>query len=362
MAQKPTILITGVSGNLGLRVLEFVPDFDVIGVDTRVPEGPARLASFEKIDLGEERSCDQLLELLRRYRPEAVAHLAFVGDPLHSRAFDREKMWHVNVAGTGRMLEAIAEHNRMLGGVHRFIFPSTALLYGPNLSKPVEEDAPLQPNPLVYVAHKRETDVTVQSRVKNMKCKSYILRMQPFAGPGAQNIFLSALRGRPVGDGRLAARLRRRGTRFPLVLPSNGEYLQHKFQCVHVDDAARLIAAIFQRRQSDPPLTILNVAGKGDPVTLGVAARIAQCEIKRAPGRSASRILLRFLWNLGVSDVPPEALPYLLGSSVVDTARLRVFLGEDYRKVMHYTCEEALADTFAEEHDASIEPKETSLT
>jgi nucleoside-diphosphate-sugar epimerase len=362
MAQKPTILLTGVSGNLGLRVLEFLPDFDVIGVDTRAPEDSSRLALFEKVDLAEERSCDQLLELLRRYRPEGVAHLAFAGDTLHLKSFDREKMWHTNVAGTGRVLEAVSEHNRMLGGVHRFVYPSTALLYGPSLSKPIAEDATLQSNPLLYAVHKRETDITVQARAKSLKCKTYILRLQPFAGPGVKNIFLSALRGLPVGEGRLAARLRRRGTRFPLVLPSNGDYLQHKFQCVHVDDAARLVAFIFSRHQSDPALNILNVAGKGDPVTLGVAARIAQCEIKRVPGRRASRMLLRFLWNLGVSDVPPEALPYLLGSSVLDMARLRIFLGEDYRKVMHYTCEEALAETFASPRGVPAHQTAASLT
>jgi hypothetical protein len=30
----------------------------------------------------------------------------------------------------------------------------------------------------------------------------------------------------------------------------------------------------------------------------------------------------------------------------MDTARLRVFLGEHYRSVIEHTCEEALADSF----------------
>ncbi|HZS27049.1 MAG TPA: NAD-dependent epimerase/dehydratase family protein, partial [Candidatus Angelobacter sp.] len=78
MAQKPTVLITGVSGNLGLRLLKQLSDFNVIGADIREPEEAATLGRFEKIDLAEERSCDQLLELMRAHRPEAVAHLAFV--------------------------------------------------------------------------------------------------------------------------------------------------------------------------------------------------------------------------------------------------------------------------------------------
>ena len=36
--QKPTVLITGVSGNLGVRLLKQLADFNVIGTDVREPE------------------------------------------------------------------------------------------------------------------------------------------------------------------------------------------------------------------------------------------------------------------------------------------------------------------------------------
>src|SRR5437016_3130388 len=125
MAEKPTVLITGVSGKLGLRVLKQLPDFHVVGVDVRPPENAPTLTYFEETDLAQERSCDQLLQLLRAYRPEAVVHLAFVVDPGRSGVLERNKMWHVNVAGSGRVLEAVSEHNRRLGGMHKFIFPSS---------------------------------------------------------------------------------------------------------------------------------------------------------------------------------------------------------------------------------------------
>ena len=358
MGQKPAILVTGVSGNLGLRLLEYASDFDVIGVDLHPPEtGP--VAAFEQMDLAEERSCGQLLDLLRRYRPEGIAHLAFVGDSRPTAALTRDLMWHTNVAGTGRVLEAIAEHNRMLGGIDRFVFPSTALLYGASTNRPLAEDAPLQKSALLYAQHKHEADLTIQARAHALKCKTCILRLQPFAGPGASNFWLSALRGQPIGDGRVARRMQRRNTRFPLPLPSKGSFLEHKFQFVHVDDVARLVAAALRRRQSDPPLSIINVAGRGEPVTLATATRMANTEIKRMPGRRACNMALKFLWNMGVSAVPPEALPFLLGSSVLDTARLRVFLGDDYRKVMQFTCEEALAASFEKQPPApSIQPSE----
>lgn len=347
MASKTTVLITGVSGNLGLRLLKQLPDFQVIGVDVREPEAPNALFRFEKVDFAEERSCDQLLDLMRAYRPEAVVHLAFVVDPLRTGITNRKHMWNVNVAGTSRVTEAIAEHNRMVGGIDKFIFPSSSLVYGPDLAKPVTEDAPLAAQSLPYALHQQEADQTVQARAKGMrKCKTYILRPAVYAGATVQNYQLGVLRGVPGGKGRLGERMRRRGVRLPLLLPSRGNYLEHKFQFVHVDDVARLIAHILHRKEADPRLTTLNVAGRGDPLSLRRCIEIAKIEVKRVPTKALCRQTVRFLWNLGVSDIPPEAVPYMLGSSAMDTAKMRVFLGEHYRQVITYTCEEALQESF----------------
>jgi nucleoside-diphosphate-sugar epimerase len=174
-----------------------------------------------------------------------------------------------------------------------------------------------------------------------------------YAGATVQNYQLGVLRGIPGGKGRLAERLRRQNKRLPLWLPSRGNYLEHKFQFVHVDDVARLIAHILRRKLADPKLTILNVAGRGDPLELRRCIDIAGIEVQRVPAKAICKQALRLLWDLGVSDIPPEALPYLLGSSTMDTARLRVFLGEHYRSVIEHTCEEALADSFTNTFQAA---------
>jgi nucleoside-diphosphate-sugar epimerase len=246
--------------------------------------------------------------------------------------------------------EATAEHNRMIGGVERFIFPSSAMVYGPELPHPVTEDAPLNAQRLPYALQQQEADTTVQQRAKDLrKCKTYILRPQVYAGAMVENYQLGVLRGVPRGKGRLAERLRRRGVRLPLLLPSRGNHFEHKFQFVHIDDVARLITHILHRRQADSRLTILNVAGRGEALPLRRCIEIAGIEVRRVPATSICRQAVRLLWDLGVSDIPPEALPYLLGSSSLDTARMRVFLGEHYRSVIQYTCEEALADSFRSE-------------
>lgn len=344
--QKLTVLLTGISGNLGLRVVQLLADFKVVGVDVHPPESAGTLAHFERIDLREERSCTQLLELMRRYRPDAIVHLAFIVDPLRSGVVDPQNMWQTNVAGTGRVIEAVAEYNRMLGGLRKFLFVSSVSVYGPDLPKAVSEDAPLQAHTLPYALHKREADLTVQSRAYSMKCKTYILRPAIFVGPTVDNYLIGVMRGVPGGKGFWGRRMRERNTRWPLLLPSGGNYLEHKFQFVHVDDMARLIAYILRRRQTDSQLNIINVAGRGDPISVQACARIAQTPIKRLPSRLLCRLLSRLLWKMKISDVPPEAFPYLVGSYVMETARLRIFLGEDYRKVIHYTSEEALATAF----------------
>lgn len=350
MAAKPTVLITGVSGNVGLHLLKELADFQVIGADIRKPASriggaSAELFRFEEVDLREERSCRQLLDLMRAYRPEVVVHLAFVVDP-RKGGLDEKSMWLVNVVGTSRVMEAIAEHNRMIGGIEKFIFPSSAAVYGPAPAGPVEEDAPLNAQDLPYALQQQEADRTVQARAAVLRrCKTYILRSHLYGGAGVHNYHLGILRGVPGGNGSLGKRLRRKGVRLPLLLPSRGSHLEHKFQFVHVDDVARLIAHIVRRKQADPPLTVLNVAGRGDSVSLRRCAEIAGIPVRRLPGMGFSRQAMRLLWNLGVSDVSPAALPYVFGSCALATTKLRVFLGEHYRSIIQHTCEEALVES-----------------
>jgi len=348
MAAKPTVLITGVSGSLGLRLLEQLEGFQVIGVDIRDLPSANSVFRFEKIDLAEERSCRQLLDLMRAYRPETVLHLAFVLDPLCSGLPDAKAMWNVNVVGTSRVIEAIAEHNRMVGGVEKFVFSSSTAVYGPEPGKQVTEKSPLNAQGLGYALHQQEADQTVRDRAESLRrSKTYILRCHPYAGAGTHNYHLEALRGFPSGKGYWAERLRRNGTRLPLWLPSRGDHMEHRSQFVHVEDVARLLAHIASRKQSDPQLTVLNVAGRGDPIQLSKCLELAAAQVKRAPTKSLARQAVSWLWRLGISGFPPEALPYLLGSCTTDLAPLRVFLGEHYRSVIQYTCEEALRDAFA---------------
>jgi nucleoside-diphosphate-sugar epimerase len=346
MSPERTVLVTGIGGNLGTRLLPLLSNFRVVGMDMRPPESPHPLVRFEQIDLGREASCWQLIELLRATGATSVVHLAFILDPLRSGVLDVERMWQINVAGTARVMEAVSVVNRTGGHIGQFIFPSSVSAYGPETHDPVKEDAPLRAHTLPYAIHKRESDEVVRYRAESLgDCRTYILRPHIFTGATMQNYMVGALRGAPLGKSKRAARMRAAGQRLPLMLPFGKKYLEKQFQFVHVDDVARLLVYLLRRPQTDPSVTILNVAGRGESLTLQRCAEIANAQIKRVP-RAACRPILGALWKWGISSIPPAALPYMIGSYTMDTTRLRQFLGEQYPQVIQYTIEEALRDSF----------------
>src|SRR5271154_3193454 len=159
---KPVVVVTGIAGNLGSRLLPLLGDFSVIGVDLNPPRIDSPL-QFERLDLGEESSTRVLYEMLRDTQPVSVVHLAFVIDPVRTGVLDSERMWQINVAGTARVMEAITETNRTTDdGVKQFLFPSSVSVYGPSLALPVTEDSPMAAHTLPYAIHKKQCDEAVQ--------------------------------------------------------------------------------------------------------------------------------------------------------------------------------------------------------
>lgn len=356
-AVRPAILVTGVSGNLGSRLVPLLSEaHDVIGVDIRPPQ-QCKVTRFEAVDLGKEPSCEQLVRLLRETRASAVIHLAFVVDAHRAGVFDLDRMWRINVPGTARVMEAVAEVNRLYGGITKFICASSAAAYGPETPPCVNEDSPLAAHTLASAIHQREADFVVRYRADTMgACSTYLLRTPVITGASVQNYLVGALRGVPLGTGTWGQRLRRRSKRLPFVTPLGKQNGDKLLQFVHVDDIARLIAHIIVREKADSPLTVLNASGRGEPITFSQAAEIANVRLVRAP-RWFARLLLRLMWKMEISTIPAEALPYLLGSCTVDTTRLKRFLGSDYQRVIKYSVSEALADTF----NVAPAPPEESL-
>lgn len=343
---KPSLLITGVSGTLGARLVPLLEGFNIIGLDVRPPGETSLSIQFEKIDLGQESSCRRMAQILRETRAIGVVHLAFVLDPVRMGVLGKDRMWRINVAGTARVLEAIAEANRMGSEVEKLVHLSSVAVYGPDLKRPAREDDALKAHTLAYAVHKREADIAVQTRAKELgDCDVYILRPHIFAGASVENYMINCIRGTAYGPGRLGRMLRERGKRIPLIFPMGGSYLEHKLQFAHVDDVARVIAWVLSRPKAPEPLTILNVAGRGEPITMAQCAQLVGARIKRLPTVALCRNVVEIMWKLRASSIPPDSFPYLIGSYTMDTSKVRFLLGKDYEHVIRYTNEAALADS-----------------
>ena len=347
-SSRPTILVTGISGNLGMRLLPLLADYQVIGIDLNPPRTGQGLR-FVQMDLGREESCRELFLLLKEARPVVVLHLAFVLDPVRTGVLDLDRMWQINVAGTARVMEAVTEANREGAIVEKFIFPSSVSAYGHDLPEAVTEEFPLRAHTLPYAIHKMECDKVVQQRAPALRgCSVYMLRPHIFAGASMENYMVGAFRGTPNGASNRAASMRAEGRRLPCMLPYGARYLENKIQFVHVDDMARLLAYIVRKTEPEPQrLTILNVAGRGEPLTFASCIELAHAQLMRVPGKWAFRLVLQLLWRFGISAIPPEAMPYMTGEYIMNTDRLRRFLGADYENVIRYTVADAFADSFA---------------
>ena len=358
---NPTIVVTGIAGNLGLRLLPQLTGFNVIGVDLNPPATGFPLR-FVPMDLGQEEYTRELLLLLRESRAAAVIHLAFVIDPVRTGVLDLDRMWQINVAGTARVMEAITEANRDDAVVQKFIFPSSVSAYGSDLPGPVTEDFQLRAHTLPYAIHKMESDKVVQQRAPALRgCSAYMLRPHIFAGASMENYLVGAFRGTPNGRGGRAARMRIQGKRLPCMLPFGRRYLDNRIQFVHVDDVARLMAYILRRTEPEAQrLTVLNVAGRGEPLPFARCIEIARAKLLRVPGKWAFRLLLEFLWKSEISAIPPEAAPYMTGEYIMTTDRLRKFLGQNYEDVIRYTIAEAFADCFASDAPAAAQQSAAS--
>jgi len=343
---KPTVVVTGISGNLGQRLAPMLADYTIVGIDVTPPATP--VDRFVPLDLGKEDSTRELFLLLRELQPASVVHLAFVIDPQRSGVLDVDTMWQINVAGTARVMEAVTEANRNAGAnIRQFIFPSSVSAYGSDIPDAVTEDAPLKAHTLPYALHKKESDLVVQQRAPALRgCSVFILRSHIFAGASVENYLLGAFRGTPNGKSKRAARMRDQGKRLPSMLPFGKKYLDNKIQFIHVDDMARLIAWILHREPEAQRLTTLNVAGRGDALTFAQCIQLAHANLWRVPGRWGLRKVLQFLWRVKLSSIPPDAVPYMTGQYIMNTDRLKQFLQTDYERVIRYSIADAFADSF----------------
>ena len=137
---EKTVLVIGGAGYIGshtckaLSLAGYLPvtyDNLVYGHDWAVKWGP-----FERGDILDR---SRLNVVMSQYKPEAVVHFAaftYVGESVA----DPGKYYRNNVAGSLTLIEAARDY-----GVRRFVFSSTAAIYGLPDAIPIREDAVQKP-------------------------------------------------------------------------------------------------------------------------------------------------------------------------------------------------------------------------
>jgi hypothetical protein len=55
-----------------------------------------------------------------------------------------------------------------------------------------------------------------------------------------------------------------------------------------------------------------------------------------------------------ISTIPPDVVPYMISDTVMDTARLKEFLGSKYEDVIRYLVAEAFQECFRAQEPAPV--------
>ena len=135
------VLVTGGAGYVGSVSVERLLDagHEVVVLDDLSTGHRASVPATASLEVGSYGDAELMARLLERARVDAILHCAarsLVGESLR----DPARYYRDNVAGGIVLLEAARQ-----AGVGRFVFSSTAAVYGVPDTTPIREDAPIRP-------------------------------------------------------------------------------------------------------------------------------------------------------------------------------------------------------------------------
>ena len=285
--EVPTVAVTGAAGLIAQRLLpRLAAAWQVIGLDVREPARRVRGVDVRLVDIARSDLTPVLAGA------DVLLHLASVVDPIPDVAL----MARVNVDGARRVLDAAAAV-----GIRKVIRVSGAAVYGAWATNPVPltEDAPLRPNPGFSPAIQAVEAERLLGEWRDAHPRAVVttLRAAPVLGPGAERLPSRLLLGRPA--------LRVHGAAPPV-------------QAVHVDD---LVAALELMIREDHPGTF-NVACDGWLAYEDALGLLPRQVLPAYPASTLERVL-GLTWSLGIGEIPPGVVPYLVHPWVIANDRLR---------------------------------------
>jgi UDP-glucose 4-epimerase len=302
-----TVLVTGISGNLGRAVAKQLHvEAHVIGVDRRPLRDKPKDVEHFQVDLRKAR----LEEAFRKRKVDALIHLGIMHDP--RAAFSEAHSF--NLLGTQKILDLCVRY-----GVRKVVILSSANVYGPlpDNSNFLTEETPLMAaDRFSDVRDLIELDMYAQSFVwRHPDVETVILRPVNIVGPTVRNAASNYLR---------------------LERPVTVMGFDPMVQLVHEEDAARALVLALRPGSRG----VFNVTGPGE-VPLSAILR----ELGRAPlpvPHFLLRPTLRRLFRAGLISFPAGELDHLQYLCVVDGSRAAKEMGWAPRHSMRETIRSVL--------------------
>jgi UDP-glucose 4-epimerase len=285
------VVITGIAGTIGrllARALHL--DHEVIGLDRRdLPGKPKDIAVFA-YDIRRKR-CESIF---RNQRIDTVFHL----NVMHDFRLSQAELHGFNVVGTQRLLEYVARY-----GVKKFIFLSTANVYGARAENPqfLTEDSLLLAS---------DTFSEMRSLITmDMMVTSFFWK-----NPGVETVVL-----RPA---HILGTVKNGPSRY-LSLPIIPTVLgfDPMLQVLHESEVVRALVLAMKPGSRG----IYNVAG---PSPMPLSAIVSSLGKRHAPmPYAALKKLAQKAWDFGLGYVPPPEIDFLRYPCLVDDSRARQELG-----------------------------------
>lgn len=292
--ERETVLITGISGSFGqVLARRLSKTYDVIGVDRRELSAKIKNVEHHKLDLRRKSA----FQLLQKKRPQNIIHLGVLRNPLkHQRGSNAN---YFNLEITSQLLR-LAEET----GVRKFLFLSTANLYGPSprSSGFLSEEAALHgANRSPEINDLVTLDMMIQSFFwKRPEIETIILRPVHMFGPHLNNAPSRYLRLDVI----------------PTILG-----FDPLIQGVHEDDVARAV----QLSLKPGVRGVFNVVGNDLAPVSRLITALGKTNIPLP--EFLFRAFLRATFSLNLTSFPEGELDHLKYSCLVDGSRAEREIG-----------------------------------
>lgn len=175
-----TVLVTGGAGYIGAHTVRALRNAsrDVVVLDT-LERGNKKAVIDAKLIVGDIADQKLVSKICRKYKITDVVHFAAYKSVGESMTHPM-KYWQNNVSSTIKLLETLISEN-----VYRFVFSSSASVYGTPKSSPTTENEPTNPES-VYA----ETKLAIENILRSLTTaglRSVSLRYFNAAGASSDN-------------------------------------------------------------------------------------------------------------------------------------------------------------------------------